>query len=505
MKMKRITLISACLLPITCAMPPVNGFWDERVVPKWYASLFLLLLFSVVSAFYTQKIGRRELLTGIRLGAVLGVCMQLCYVVGECWLMPQHVWAVGVQGTFDNPAMLALFLCLLLPCLYPRRWMTPTKRRFFLVVLLLAVVLLLLTQSRTGLLALSLMVMVWTIRHWRCRAWLRTGTALMLAAMVLCFVFTRKTDSTRGRLFILQRTWELIQRHPFSGYGIMGFSREYMPCQADYFRRHTKSAEAMLADDVRHPLNEFMWLWVDSGIICLLAILGVFALALWISHRHALFYSLLVLLVFSCFSYPFHQPLSWVVLGAPFALKLAAAHVPRSLRYGLCGVGTLLLACLVYRFALDCAWSRAARNCLRGQSREMLPVYARLYPHFVCHPYFLYNYAAELYQAGLFSEAAKTLRECRQQMDGYYIELLSGDVCRQLGECPMALRSYWQARWMCPARFAPLEGLLHVYLQQGDSLSAEHISSVIRRQQMKVPSVDALRIKHEAENSKNTH
>lgn len=50
---------------------------------------------------------------------------------------------------------------------------------------------------------------------------------------------------------------------------------------------------------------------------------------------------------------------------------------------------------------------------------------------------------------------------------------------------------------MCPVRFAPLEGMYHVYRECGDSLHADSVSAVIRAKEVKVLSSEVVRIKEE--------
>ena len=497
--MRTFTTLSVCLLSGVCALPPVYGFWDATIVPKWYAGAGLLLAMGFVFLWKSYRPRKNDCLKGVRMGACLCIVIQFCYVVYECMLFPHRVLAVGVKGTYDNPAALALCLCLFLPALCPRRQMQPRVRLYFCMLLFSCLAMLIASQSRTGMLAMSFMLLVFLLRHLRWNTFYKTSLLFVCVLAVLFFVSTRKTDSTRGRLFILQRTWELVKEHPILGFGPFGFSRNYMTCQADFFRQHPESSFAMLADEVRHPLNEFLLVWVDYGLVGTLLLLGVFILALKTAWHSPFFYSLLVLLIFSCFSYPFHLPLSWLVLGTPFVKKIKTLHIPNPLRWGLSVLCVALFGFLTYRFVLECQWSSVARKCLQGRSRVMMPVYETLYSHFSHHPYFLYNYAAEQYQAGEFEHARQTLSECGQYVSGYNVELLAGDVCCRLHEYDTAQAHYSQAHAMCPSRFAPLEGMLHVYTQQGYSLSARCVASMIRSQQMKVASPDALRIKRETE------
>ena len=61
----------------------------------------------------------------------------------------------------------------------------------------------------------------------------------------------------------------------------------------------------------------------------------------------------------------------------------------------------------------------------------------------------------------------------------------------------VALYHYRWASLMCPVRFAPLEGMYHVYRECGDSLHADSVSAVIRAKEVKVLSSEVVRIKEE--------
>ena len=64
-----------------------------------------------------------------------------------------------------------------------------------------------------------------------------------------------------------------MKEHPIIGHGHRGFEREYMLRQADFFREHPDSEYAVLADEIRHPLNEFLYVWVNYGVAAPVALL----------------------------------------------------------------------------------------------------------------------------------------------------------------------------------------------------------------------------------------
>jgi hypothetical protein len=103
----------------------------------------------------------------------------------------------------------------------------------------------------------------------------------------------------------------------------------------------------------------------------------------------------------------------------------------------------------------------------------------------------------EQFYAGCYVGAWRTAEECRKHWASYNLELLSGDICRKLERYGDALYHYRWASLMCPVRFAPLEGMYHVYRECGDSLHADSVSAVIRAKEVKVLSSEVVRIKEE--------
>ncbi len=58
----------------------------------------------------------------------------------------------------------------------------------------------------------------------------------------------------------------MIKDKPIVGHGIGAFEAHYMEYQASYFERHPDSKYTMLADNVKHPFNEFLLVGVQLGV-----------------------------------------------------------------------------------------------------------------------------------------------------------------------------------------------------------------------------------------------
>lgn len=323
--------------------------------------------------------------------------------------------------------------------------------------------------------------------------------AVIVFVGVAVLIVRTKTASTSGRAFILERSWELVKERPFVGHGWNGFEREYMLCQASFFREHPNSDCAMLADEVQHPLNEFVYLWVNYGIIAPIILLGTMLLSCVVCTRlvgkMSLWLSLLCVFVFSCFSYPFHYPVAWFVVALPFIVWLRWRRGQRWTSFVMFLVGLVGMLFVAVDATFEYRWNRAYRHSFREQNSKVLDEYDALYGYMCHNHYFLYNYAMTAFLLHDFNKAYTLIEECGQYWNGYNRELLAGDICRRSQKLEEAINHYALARQMCPARFAPLEGLYKVYDVMGEKGNRDRIAKEIARKKVKVPSSTIERIK----------
>ena len=343
------------------------------------------------------------------------------------------------------------------------------------------------------------------------RAWLRTAVCIAAVAGMAVFALTRKSDSTLGRRFILERTWEMISEKPLAGHGMGGFRKGYMDRQADFFAENAQSRFAWLADEVRHPLNEFAYAWVELGIAGPMLLTAVLALPVcaWMRRRDSrtapYVMALTAVGVFAMFSYPLNYPIGWMVMALNMALAAdrtvgrswKAVTGQRAVRIAAKAVCWTIIPLTVAGLCHEHEWGKAAFHAERGHPRKMLPRYERLSLWYGGDPHFIYNHAVVLYTAGMFGEARDRADECGRMMSGYNLELLKGDIERRDGNHEAALAHYRRAEMMCPVRFAPLEGMMDAYMEAGMEHEADSMARMIMEKRIKVhsPDVERIRIK----------
>lgn len=418
---------------------------------------------------------------------------------------------MGVVGTFDTPGGLAVCLCIALPFCFYLYGNKKAKHRsaFFLFLGILIIIMVILTKSRTGWLCLIFYLLSCLKERFYKYLIIRNGMFIFFVICLGVMSFLFKRGSTNGRIFILEQSWELIKEKPIIGHGYGSFNREYMLKQADYFANHKNSNYAWLADDIRHPLNEFVLVWFEFGLLGLLLFITFFLYTIvkTLYYDDTFFYmvylSLCSIFIFSLFSYPFTYPLTNFF----FISCLLYVCIDRLWKYNInkymymlgliLSMFVFIYVCVEYKY--EYKWSRVMKKSFCGYSREMMPQYDKLYEHFSRNPYFLYNYTAEQFYAERFDNALSTAKECMRYWSSYNLSLLTGDICRMSEDYDEAINFYIQAHCMCPVRFAPLEGLYYSYRNKGDMCKADSIAFIILNKKIKVTSYDVMRIKKEVE------
>ena len=261
----------------------------------------------------------------------------------------------------------------------------------------------------------------------------------------------------------------------------------------------------MLADDIKHPLNEFVNVWINYGIVGGLGLVALLMIPLVVFFKKRSFIGICImvtLVIFSMFSYPFQYPLPSILL---LICNVLAFISVIKVRTNCCSRRNIIFVSLSLFIAIQCylahhfirhaQWNKAAYKAVRGESGKMLSQFDELFAYFSDDIYFLYNYMAELYFNGHFKKALEISLVLQKSMSSYNLELLTGDIYMQLGSYDKAIIHFEEASYMCPNRFAPLEGLYKAYDRTGDELNKKRISNIIASKKVKIPSQNVQRIK----------
>ena len=456
------------LILLSCAsFPPVWHHWDPYISPKWYATGMGILILACYVLLGLADMSWSILQRSWNKAALLTLAWLLVAVFAQS----QNG---GVNGSipfwpYDNPSGLALAICLLF---IPAVRVLAQRKSWLVLLSVLTFTAVFLTQSRTGLIVMVLFggIFLWRIIRWK---WMKILEILFIVSTLTLYVATHKQQSSNGRYFIIKTTMGLIMEKPLTGHGWHGFQREYMARQGQYFKEHPDSPYTMLADEVRHPLNEYLLAWTDWGVVGMLALMALTLAPFVCCLRHkgiAEAMEVLPLPVFCCLSYPLFYPLSWVMLAFAYIRMTGKDRKQvKTVFY----IASLMLMIYPLRLVM----------IEKGMIEDAD---------------ILYNKASKSYRKGQFEKAREYAEQCAESMSGYDLELLSGDIDRHLGNLKSSVAHYTAAANQCPCRFAPLEGLFCVYQQCGDSVCAIAVAEQIVLKPVKVYNAHSTRIKKNA-------
>lgn len=492
-----------------------KGMIDTHILPKWLCTLgcgALVMMFESIGILIGKQKQLHRLPSFITV-VLLCLCQAVYVIVQATGICPTN-YLYRVVGSFDNAAGLAACLSVGIPCCvyFLRTSDRNIVRGASALSALVIAMALILSESRTGILAGILLPVTWWIFTFNKRRRAKF-TMLGIGILLIPVMYIVKKNSADGRLLMLRCGWEMVKEKPLLGFGVDGVKAHYMDYQAKWLAENSEYKFSMLADNVKSVFNEYLTIGICFGIV------GWFVLGLYIwlmihsfhkapseEGRCALM-SLAIIGVLGCFSYPLSYPFTWVILlWDSYILLHRAFHIAiPSKKIVRCIMATILLctsSLLLYRVVIrtraELEWGRVARLALNGKFEAVTPCYKSLMSILGNEPYFLYNYAVELYIANRYEEALYIARRCRTYWADYDLELLQGELHYELKRYDEAERHFQQAAHMCPLRFVPLSCMLKLYQQTGDTIKVDSIAQIILCKPVKVPSVEVERIKAKA-------
>jgi tetratricopeptide (TPR) repeat protein len=426
-----------------------------------------------------------------------------------------------ITGSFDNPAGFAMVLAMGFPVsLFLHAEAKKIEKYLTTVILMVIAIGIFLSGSRTGMLAIiisSVVLLLFKTNIMSKFQQLRNYKLLTFLIMI-CFVtsvavlYHQKKDSANGRLLIWKVSSEMIKDKPVFGHGFRMFQAKYMDYQAEYFKNNPDSKYAQLADNVKHPFNEFIKVAVEFGIVSLIVVLSLFLFVLRQiiksenENRGLVFSGLASFMVLACFSYPLQYIAIWLMLAFYLALispskEIRIRNTPVSIiaRIAVFIICVFSLFHVYQQIRTEIKWKTIAVNSLRGHTEEMLPEYEKLYSTLLKrNPFFLYNYGAEMNFAGKFDESIDILTKCQQRFNDYDLQILLADNYYKKGETEKAIEIYLYASFMIPCRFLPIYQLFEIYRNAGQKDMAVKYANEIVNKKVKIPSLTVNSIKSEA-------
>ncbi|MBE5318716.1 O-antigen ligase family protein [Pedobacter sp. MR2016-19] len=438
-----------------------------------------------------------------------------------------------ITGTFGNPGVFAGYLVSLLPlaCYVVKRhifeWGLPFPnfaRYGCYMYLILCFFLLPLLDSRASWISGCLAIfIVYRSEIWRVlttflnKRWKKSIFSILTAILFLVAIYIihlHKEDSSLGRVLVWKITIGIFSKNPIFGIGFSNILNHYNDYQQNYFATQTSATalEKLNADNVYVSFNEIIEFLTEEGLAGML-LLAAFVFAVFNSAKHfstlrSMFVACLaVILLFACFSYPFHDPAILInicifcalIVGRPvvFYCKSISFAWITAVRVT---IFAGMLTCLIALFYVlpDVIRLRQIAKTVNVTdpdfSRSNLNRISLLLSH---DPEYQTSKAIILYRKGLFGESLDLLNAVCKSSSNSDLYLLKGQNLEALKQYHLAEAAYYYALNIVPNRLLPRYMLFKLYLKQGDFNSAAFVSSQAVRLKEKVPSTTTNAIKYE--------
>jgi O-antigen ligase len=499
-------------------------FVNETNTPKYYFVVISLLVMAAFIAISQNHLNFCTIRSKTIYWGIIVICfLQACYGLSQFlgWFPSNHS-RYTVAGSFDNPVGFAAVLAIGFPIgLFLLATTKNIEKYLASATLAVIVIAVFFSGSRAGMLAIIISLVSFVLFNPNIMDRLRQYGFYksLIVLTIICFIplasilYLQKKDSANGRLLIWKVSTEMIKDKPLFGHGYGAFQAKYMDYQAGYFKINPNSTYSQLADNVKHPFNEFIKVTVEFGMVGLVVVLASILFVLWKivksgnENQKLALNGLISFLVFACFSYPLQYISVWILLALYFSVLLQKKETEiKNTPVSIITRSVIVLSCtffIAYTFMQICAemkWKTIAMNSLNGNTEEMLPEYDKLYSTLLKqNPFFLYNYGAELNVAGKFDKSAGILTECKKRFNDYDLQLLLADNYHKKGEPEKAIQTYQHASNMIPCRFLPLYQIFEIYKDCGQMDMAAKYAHEIMNKKVKIPSLTVNSIKEEAE------
>ena len=491
------------LLAVTAVFTMTDRFMDPMLLPKWYACVMAfivgIIVFSIMFSFGKVIVDVLFLYKEIsRLTNYVVFIEALISVLQLCGIFQINIGSS--VGTFDNLAGFSACLSLSFPVGFLHYSEYKKKERlFFIISKVLSVFALALYGSRTGLISVLLVLIIISFRRYKQKI---VFSLLFLILSIPLSAVLLKVDSANGRWFISCRTFEMICKHPIMGWGQNGFVANYMDVQAQYFGSYPDSPYSILADNIHHPLNEFLLIGVNYGILGVILVFGflLFTFVLYVRdntpHKREGLLILICILIQSSFSYPFSYPFSYLLLVLSLLL-IFSKRVYRLQNFMWNRIFFILLvicmsfcmASMIRKTVAQMKWKYVSEQANILLPDDIKLAYAELYPTLGSNIDFLYDYATEMFLGEKYELSFQLVRKIQSQISDYNLQLLIGDLYEANKNHQMAIQSYEKASLMCPSKVAPLYETYKIYRNLNDTANCMRIYEQLSNKKIKVNNI----------------
>ncbi|MDR1371798.1 MAG: O-antigen ligase family protein [Dysgonamonadaceae bacterium] len=517
----------------------VNDAWDNR--SKLYGFGLLLVLYFLLRFILNTKCTKSIICFLIIAAGLYEVGLGLLQLYG---FESSNHGLFRLTGTFFNPGPYAGFLSLVAPVslwfLFKTNNEVKNKNssnilKFFNVLTIIkiicgitfVIILLVLpaTMSRAAWLAAIAGCLIVIYKHYESKLHLAEFyqsykkklytilcCTIIVIVIALAGIYFLKKDSADGRLLTWKISLKTVVKHPL-GVGLGNFSGAYGDEQAAYFASGKASeTEEYVAGNPEYGFNEYLQILVESGVVAfiLFIVIAFRAVKALSKHNAGLAGSLMALLVFAAFSYPFSLWEFLIMLVVLLAMKHTDNTDNRRFQLfkksALISLISVIGVLIIYRlypvYQANKSYKKISIYYHSGLFKEVIEVYNPLYRHLNDNTQFLFEYGRSLSMSERYEESNAVLqRATKISCDPMFYNIM-GNNYKALKDIDKAEASYLKAAYIVPNRLYPWYLLMKLYSETGQTEKALKTAKTVLTKEPKVHSKAIEEMRTEAEKLK---
>jgi O-antigen ligase len=277
-KLNLIDKLLILLLVLQIISWMLNGFLTVTFFGQYYRYQGLITLISYYCFyFFISRFGdEKELHRLISYAAIFYVFYILISgILFNFFHLPIYTFNGRQAGTFGNPNFAAGFLALSFPYLL---FQPKIKQLIKFILSLIFLVALLFTQSRSGLLAFSVVLVLFLTKKYKNNLLLIFPT-IIISSIILFSLFTRYSPNT-SQIRIWQKAVLAINQRPTYGYGLERFEIAF---EKTLIRNKDFDFYNVRVDKAH---NEILEQGVSGGIITMIVYIGLLIMTLLSLYKH---------------------------------------------------------------------------------------------------------------------------------------------------------------------------------------------------------------------------
>jgi tetratricopeptide (TPR) repeat protein len=339
----------------------------------------------------------------------------------------------------------------------------------------------------------------------RPQSWIFAIVIVLLISFALTGMYLLKKNSADGRVLMWKISIQSVMKHPL-GVGLGNFSNAYGEAQSAYIAGGTASeTEKYVAGTPEYGFNEYLQIMVESGWVSFLLFLGMTVCvirSMLKSKQEGLMGSLVALLIFAFFSYPFSVLPVLIVFTFLLSASSGAAlrcsrHSP--IQYAIAFSGLIITFCCLYKqypvYHACKQWEQKRMYYHSGMNKDAVREYAKFYPYLQDDIKFLFEYAQSLSKTGEYEKSNEILRRAMQISCDPMLYNVMGKNYQALKQYKLAEQSFQKAINLVPNRLYPHYLLAKLYHEMGLKDKADAETNIVLTKPPKVKSmaVDEMR------------